>query len=249
MKKNNAYIGITFVILVFGIIFIPRIVERIQQGTTSESTRLNVGRLNESKVDNSGALAYIQVDGKDRKVPSFEFVNQRGDTISNTDLRGKVYVVEFFFTRCTNICIPMNSNLLQLSNTFKAQPNFAIASFTIDPNYDTPEVLQQYAEDYGVTHPNWHFLTGEREALFELANNGFNLLAVANPQVQGGFEHSGYFALIDQNGFIRSRYDKFGNPKIYYRGSVPEGAPVPEGGQESEIGILEEDIRKLLEQS
>ena len=123
---------------------------------------------------------------------------------------------------------------------------FGVASFTINPENDTPEVLKAYATKYGVTNPNWNMLTGDKDAIYKLANIGFNIYAEQNDEVEGGFEHSGNFALIDKNGFIRSRKDDFGNPKIFYKGIVSEAEKIDEDGEEEEISILKEDIKKLL---
>ena len=120
--------------------------------------------------------------------------------------------------------------------------NFGIASFTIDPEHDTPKVLKNYAESYNVFSQNWHFLTGEKEDLYTLANKGFNIFASVNPRVEGGFEHQGYFALIDKKGFIRSRSDAFGNPIVYYMGIDEEDVEV------QEVDLLMEDIEKLLKE-
>src|SRR5690606_13296483 len=92
-------------------------------------------------------------------IPEFSFTNQNGKTITNESYKGKVYVVEFFFSTCPSICPIMNRNMKKLQDAFYGNPNFGIASFTIDPKTDTPEVLKIYAENYGATHPNWHFLT------------------------------------------------------------------------------------------
>ena len=129
---------------------------------------------------------------------------------------------------------------------FENNSNFGIASFTIDPRHDTPEILENYAEQHGITHENWHLLTGEKEKLFELANSGFNLFAGEDSNEQGGFAHSGYFALVDKEGYIRSRIDKFGNPLYAYRGSVESGTLAVEGEEEPQIDILIQDIKKLL---
>ena len=75
---------------------------------------------------------------------------------------GKVYLVEFFFSTCPTICPKMNRNLVDIQNTFPNRPDFGIASFTINPDYDTQEVLKVYSENYGVTNPNWHFMTGDK---------------------------------------------------------------------------------------
>ncbi|KAA5827800.1 SCO family protein [Algibacter amylolyticus] len=244
MKKTNySYIGIAFTILIFGIIFIPRIVDRISKGDISrqESRSDQPKAVAEKKSD----LVFIQNNGVNRKVPDFSFTNQNGKTITNKDFEGKVYVIEFFFTTCPTICPRMNSNLVQIQNEFEGFEDFGVASFTINPEHDTPEVLKTYAEKYGITNPNWHLLTGSKEAIYELANKGFYIYTAENPDVQGGFEHSGNFALIDKNGFVRSR-EMQGNPIIYYNGITSESEKTDEDGKLEEISALKEDIKKLL---
>ncbi|MDX1327036.1 MAG: SCO family protein [Arenibacter sp.] len=242
MQKNKyTYVWVSLVVLVFGIIFIPRIINRFQEGTVVKSGRMNL------KGDNE-PLAFVEINGKKRKVPEFAFVNQDSLMITNRDYDGKVYLVEFFFTSCPTICPIMNRNLVELQDEFKDFDNFGVASFTIDPENDTPEVLKTYAERYGVTNMDWHFLTGDMKDIYELANNGFNIFAAHMPDAPGGFEHAGLFALIDKNGYIRSRMDKFGNPIIYYRGAITEAEGVNDHGEEEQISILKEDIKKLLQE-
>lgn len=238
--KNSSYIGISLIILIFGIIFIPRIIDKVQNKEIVESDRLNV------KGKTSEKLVYIeQYEGK-KKVPDFSFVNQDGDTITNQDYLGKVYIVEFFFTTCPSICPVMSRNLVTLQDEFKGSTDFAIASFTIDPEHDTPKVLKEYAQNYGVTNPDWHFLTGDRQKIYELANTGFGIYANEDETVAGGFAHSGLFALIDKEGYVRSRLDKHGNPIIYYRGYIDPAKPVSDVEETSQIDILIEDINNLL---
>jgi protein SCO1/2 len=247
MKKTNySYVGMALIILVFGIIFIPRIIDRISNKdiTREESRSKSISK----QISVKSNLAFITINGENRKVPAFSFTDQEGKTISNKDYEGMVYVVEFFFTTCPTICPRMNENLIQIQNTFKDFDNFGVASFTIDPDHDTPEVLKAYAEHYGVTNPNWHLLTGSKDVIYKLANDGFYLYTAENKAVEGGFEHSGNFALIDKNGFIRSRKDKSGNPKIYYRGTISEIERLDEDGEEEEISMLKEDIKKLLKE-
>ena len=121
------------------------------------------------------------------------------------------------------------------SRSFFGNPNLAIASFTIDPSTDTSAVLKEYAKQYKITNPNWHLLTGDKYKIYQLANEGFNLYVGEDSEVEGGFEHSGFFALIDQEGNIRSRIDENGNPIIYYNGLEDSG-----------IKMIKEDIRALL---
>ena len=225
--KNKSYIGITFIVLVIGIWIVPKIVDRVNKKDIIEDTRMN-------KVT-SGSLSYLKIEGQKRKMPNFTFRNQDSLLISNSDYKEKVYVVEFFFTTCPSICPIMNRNMIKLQEVFGENTNFGIASFTINPEVDTPIILKKYAEKYGVTSLNWHMLTGNIDDIYKLSNKGLNIFAEINPEVEGGFEHQGYFALIDNKGFLRSRRDKHGNPIVYYQGL-----------EDIEIEFLKEDIAKLL---
>lgn len=243
-KTNYSYIGIAFILLVFGIIFVPKIIDRI---SNDDITR------DESRTDQvkdkpfASDLEYLIINGERKQVPDFRFTDQNGKTITNTDYLGKVYVVEFFFTTCPTICPRMNKNLVQIQDTFKDFENFGVASFTIDPDHDTQEVLKEYAEQYGITNQNWHLMTGDQDKIYDLANTGFPLYVAKNEEVEGGFEHSGHFALIDKEGFIRSRVEN-GNPLIFYNGIISEEEQVDDEGQTQEISKLKEDIAKLLKE-
>ncbi|NRA93300.1 MAG: SCO family protein [Psychroserpens sp.] len=247
-KTNYSFIGIAFIILVFGIIFIPRIIDRIKGDdiTRNESRSQNVTADQDANLSD---LMFLEINGTQKKVPEFSFVNQHGKIITNKDYDGMVYIVEFFFTKCPTICPRMNRNLVQIQNTFSEFDNFGVASFTIDPENDTSEVLKAYAENYGISNPNWHLMTGDQDSIYDLANVGFNIYAGVNPEVEGGFEHSGNFALIDKNGFLRSRRDNFGNPKIFYKGIISEEEKMDDDGEIEEISMLKEDIAKLLKET
>ena len=230
--SNTKYIGLILVILIFGIIFIPKIVSRITNRKIVESNRSQ----------SSIPLQYVFLNGEAKKVPEFAFLNQDSIIISNEDFNKKVYVAEFFFTSCPSICPIMNKNMKRIENRFGKRQDFGIASFSIDPSKDTPSVLKAYAESYDVFSQNWHFLTGEKDKIYNLANEGFNIFASVNPRVAGGFEHQGYFALIDKNGFIRCRSDQFGNPIVYYMGVDKEDVEI------QEVDLLIDDIEKLLKE-
>ena len=224
------YVGLFLIIMIFGILFIPKIIERINSNSIIDSSR----------TQSAAPLNYIILNNQTKKVPSFIFKNQDSLLISNEDFLGKVYVAEFFFTSCPSICPIMNKNLKTIESIFGIRSDFGIASFTIDPDHDTPSVLKNYANNYEVFSQNWHFLTGEKEAIYSLANTGFNIFASINSKVEGGFEHQGYFALIDKQGFIRSRTDQFGNPIVYYMGLDQENVEI------QDVDMLKEDIKKLL---
>lgn len=212
MSKKYSYIGISFIILLFGIYAIPKIVARFKD---------------------SGLVKF-------NKVPDFEFTNQNGKTITNKTYEGKVYVVEFFFTTCPTICPIMNQKMLTLQDAFFGNPEFGIASISITPEIDTPELLKEYAKNNRITHKNWHLLTGKSDdVVYALSNKGFKLYAGKGDEDHGGFEHSGLFALVDKDGYIRSRKDEFGNPIMYYRAIEEQGFP-------DQIKELKEDIKLLL---
>ena len=210
--KKYSYISISFVILIFGIWAVPKIVAKFNQNELM----------------------------KFEEVPPFEFENQYGLLIGNSDYKNKVYVVEFFFTSCPTICPRMNENMVKIQNEFYGNPSFGILSISIDPEKDSPEVLKAYADEKGATLKNWNFLTGDKEEIYSFSNDGFRLYAGENKDVEGGFEHSGLFALIDKNGFIRSRTVMNGeieNPIKFYNGL-----------DEKEIQWLKEDINLLLKE-
>jgi protein SCO1/2 len=228
MLKNKSYIWISLVILVFGIYAVPKIIDKIENNEIVKGDRLD-------KVSNSS-----NEDGKLEKIgpaPKFELLNQDNLKISDETYKGKVYVLEFFFSTCPSICPKMNQSMLQIEKTFFGNPNFGIVSITIDPEHDTPAVLKEHRELLGVKSSNWNFLTGDKTYIFDLSNKGFNLYAGQNNKAQGGFEHSGLFALIDKNGNIRCRKDEFGNPILYYDGLDKKG-----------VRDIQQDIAILLKE-
>ena len=241
---NKRNIIIIILIVVFGLVFVPKIIDRVKNNDISRSESRSIKLDNFEK--NIKPLPYLLMNNERKKVPEFKFVNQNGELISNDYYLGKVYIVEFFFTTCTTICPIMNTNLIHIQNSFTKFSDFGIASFTINPEFDTVDVLDQYAKDNGIYNENWNLMTGDRNEIYKLANDGFNLYTAASSEFIDGFEHSGYFALIDKEGFIRSRNDEFGNPKIYYKGAVNHMDKLDSNGEAEEITILKEDLLKLL---
>ena len=228
--KKYSYVGISFIILIFGIIVFPKIMDRIENQSINDTKRLSL----------SDELSFIKLDGKNRKVEEFLFLNQDSLLIGNEDFKGKVYVAEFFFTRCPSICIEMNKNMKILDELYGEREDFGIASFTIDPENDTPTALKKYSELIDVKSKNWHFLTGDIDEIYALSNKGFNIFSSINEKVAGGFEHQGFFALVDQNGYIRSRVNDYGTPIVYYSGISNENESI------QGIEMIKEDIEKLL---
>ena len=204
--------------------------DRIENESINDSKRLSI----------SDELSFIKLNGEKRKVADFLFLNRDSLFISNQDFKGKVFVAEFFFTRCPSICIEMNKNMKILDELYGNRDDFGIASFTIDPENDTPTTLKKYSELIEVKSKNWHFLTGDKKDIYELSNKGFNIFSSINEAVDGGFEHQGFFALIDKDGYIRSRVNDYGAPIVYYSGITNENEDV------QGIEMIKEDIDKLL---
>jgi len=165
------------------------------------SSELELPILGERYVDDKQDTVY-------HRIAEFSFVNQLGDTISNSDMAGKVYVADFFFTTCPTICPVMKKEMLRVHEKFKDNPNFKILSHSIDPTHDTQEVLKDYAEKLGIADAStWNFLTGDQEKIFEIGQTSYLTTAMADQMEPGGFLHSGAFLLIDQQGRIRGVYD------------------------------------------
>lgn len=223
--KKYSYVGISFIILVFGI----WVVNELRQRYGQNDDLVIVG-----------------------KAPHFSLTDQNGKIITPDDYKGKVYVVDFFFTTCPSICPVMTENLVDIQNTFYSNPQFGIASVSIDPKFDTVEALKKYAEKYKIKHRNWHLLRGSKTDIDALANKGFNIFVEAGEKTGGDIQHSGMFALIDKDGNIRSRKDEFGNPIIYYDGLSYEdenSLQFSRGGTyRPGIEMLKEDIKKLLDE-
>lgn len=156
----------------------------------------------------------IEIEGKTlkdtvyHKIADFKFVNQDGDTISNSSVAGKVYVADFFFTTCPTICPIMKKEMLRVYETYKDNPDFKILSHSIDPRHDTKEVLKDYSVKLGIPDAStWNFLTGDSEKIFEIGQTSYLTTAMEDQNEAGGFLHTGAFILVDEKGRIRGVYD------------------------------------------
>ena len=143
-------------------------------------------------------------------VPDFSLVNQQGLSLGLSDLQGKIWVADFIFTHCPTICPVMTQEMAKLQSEFDTESVYFV-SFTVDPERDTPEVLSRYAVQFGADEQRWHFLTGEKDQIYQLANDGFKLAAA---QHGGGFPHSTKFALVAPDGNIHGYYDSRSKPQM-----------------------------------
>tara|TARA_Y100000768_G_scaffold80224_2_gene57040 strand:+ start:144 stop:728 length:585 start_codon:yes stop_codon:yes gene_type:complete len=156
-------------------------------------------------------------------IPEFEFIDSEGQSVNLNTLKGKVWVADFIFTTCTMACPIMTGNMNTIHKKYKKNDDLRLVSISVYPEYDTPEVLKEYASQYDANTDKWHFLTGKEATVKNIIKNGFKI---------GDYEdiifHSEKFALVDKNGMIRS----------YYNGMKTE-----------DMDKLKKDINRLLKQS
>ncbi len=162
------------------------------------------------------------------QVKPFSFINQDGDTITQAQTQGKVYVAEYFFTTCTGICPIMNTNLKSVYEEYKDNQDFLILSHTCDPDQDSTGRLRWYADSMQVNTNRWIFLTGSKDSLYHAARVSYLLDDPENNSVSidDQFLHTQFFALVDRKGQVRK--------KIY------------DGLKKKELEELKKDIAILL---
>jgi len=146
------------------------------------------------------------------QVPEFSLVNRDGLTLTNEDLLGSPWVADFIFTRCAISCPRMTSRMVQLGKLWPANSTTTRVSFSVDPEFDTQQVLQTYAESWDIEDPRWFFLTGDREVMKAIVMEGFKLAVEMNPppgtaSPEEPILHSTRFVLVDSEGAIRGYYD------------------------------------------
>lgn len=153
-------------------------------------------------------------------IGDFELMGQNGETFSSTDLAGHVWIADFIFTRCPGACPQMTSTLAELFEEFGSHDDLRMVSISVDPDHDTPSVLEAFAAKYDADPDRWHFLTGSNEYLQQLSVNEFQIAAAESPS-----SHSLRFILVDRQGDIRG----------YYHSDDPE-----------DVDGLRSDLAKLL---
>ncbi|NME05451.1 SCO family protein [Psychrobacillus sp. BL-248-WT-3] len=146
------------------------------------------------------------------EIEEFEFDNQRGEETSLEDLKGTVWLATFIFTNCETICPPMTFNLAEIQGMLKDKgiEDYKIVGFSVDPEVDTPEVLQEYLDMFEVPdQSNWELLTGySQEYISQFAEQSFKALVRNNPN-DDQVIHGSRFYLIDQNGVAVKNYTGF----------------------------------------
>ncbi|MCK9451120.1 MAG: SCO family protein [Bacteroidales bacterium] len=137
----------------------------------------------------------------------FSFVNQDSLTITEKTFDGKIYVTDFIFLSCQGICPVMTHQLKRVYDLYASNPNVYFLSHSIDPANDTIPRLKAYADELGIDHSKWSFVTGDKDSIFSMASDSYFATAFADSTAPGGFIHSGVFLLIDTDRQIRGAYD------------------------------------------
>jgi protein SCO1/2 len=207
------------------VIAIPIAYFMVTQANTPALPFINPTDVQSEMVDSS-----VQNIGRNHKIGAFRLLDEQNKIITDEVIKGKVCVVEYFFTTCGSICPIMNQQMQRVQTAFDGNAAFEILSFTVDPENDRPEQLLQYAKSHAYRAGQWHFITGKKEALYSLARTSFFVLKPAEAANLGDagsdFIHTNNFVLVDQDRHIRGYYD---------------------GTNAAEVDQLILDIEKLLE--
>lgn len=168
------------------------------------------------------SIAPIVDDGSppQRIVPDFSLVDQNGSAVTLADLKGQVWVADFFFTHCPSKCPMVTTRMKDVQKSLPDDAPVKLVSITVDPERDTPAVLADYAKQFGANEGRWLFLTGDKQAIIELCTKGFLLPATNDPN-----DHSLRLTLVDRAGAIRGWYD---------------------GTDEGSVAELKREIRRLV---
>lgn len=185
------------------------------------------------KVSHEAKKSALPIIGSEQNhhVGDFSFTNQEGKTITNADVKGKIYVAGYFFATCKTMCPKMNENLNTVYKAFKGNKNVLILLHTVDPKKDTPAALKEYALRFDADPDQWIFLTGDKQQLYNMARYSYLISAeddTTGIKIADDFIHDKHYSLVDGYGRIRGFYD----------GLLP-----------SDMERLIEDIKTLLKEN
>ncbi|MEI6190207.1 MAG: SCO family protein [Chitinophagia bacterium] len=202
MTKKTAFYLLFFTVLLLGFYYF------LFRGTDNWKVKMPV-------------LSYVQ---------PFRFINQDGQAFTDKNLLNKITVVEYFFTTCKGICPKLNTNMKQVYEIYKNEPDFQIVSHTCNPDTDSVSVLKHYSDSLKVNTQKWIFLTGRKDSLYQMARGSYLLDDPKNnvEKIEDQFIHTQFFALVDKQGKVRG--------KIY------------DGLKVLEVEQLKQDIAKLLKE-
>ena len=144
---------------------------------------------------------------KNHTIADFKLINQNGDTITNNEYEGKIYIADFFFTRCQNICIAMAYNMSELQEYYKNEDDILFLSHSVTPEIDSISVLKEYANNKGVIDGKWNVTTGRKKHIYELARKSYFAVLDEGNGDENDFIHTEQLILVDKERRIRGFYD------------------------------------------
>lgn len=147
------------------------------------------------------------IDTVYKTIPPLQFINQDSLAVTDHNFDGKIYVADFFFTSCPDVCPIIQRNMLKVYQKYKNNQQVKLISYTIDAAHDTPLKLKQYATKLGVSGTQWEFLWGSKQAIFSLAKNDYQVSVDDDTKGPGGFAHEGFLVLVDPQKRMRGVYD------------------------------------------
>lgn len=162
------------------------------------------------KVTRSAKVVLPTYGNPGHKVADFSFINQDGKVITNKDVKGKIYVVSYFFSTCKGICPKMNEHLTKVYEAIKGKNDVLILSHTVDPKRDTVQALKEYSLRYDADAKQWMFLTGDKKELYDMARYSYLISALddtAGVSIDKDFIHDNHYSLVDKDGRVRGFYD------------------------------------------
>jgi protein SCO1/2 len=162
--------------------------------------------LGQKLVEKQTVNGQVEYDTVTAVIPPFQFIDQDGSVIDTNTVNGKIYVVDFFFTHCPSICPKMKAEMHKVYEKYKDQPDVLILSHSIDPARDSVSILKGYADKLNLDSHKWHFLTGNKDSIYAIADHYLES-AKEDKDAAGGFIHDGNFILVDRQRRIRGYYD------------------------------------------
>lgn len=159
-------------------------------------------------VDENTELPVVQNgDTVFQRIPDFRLTSQEGKEVTSADLKDQVYVADFIFSSCKDICKKMTHQMTRVQEAFRKEPRVQLVSFSVDPERDSVATLNKYAQKYGADANKWYFLTGPKAQIYNLAREGYKLAAMQAPTAIPDFIHSEKFVLVDDQQHVRGIYD------------------------------------------
>jgi len=149
----------------------------------------------------------VQYKSKYHTIADFSFVNQNGDTITQKNYEGKIYVADFFFTTCGSICPKMTTNLADVQKAVLNNPKVMLLSHTVFPEVDSIPVLKAYAIKHGVVDRKWNLVTGDKKEIYTMARKSYLAVKLGRPDQLYDMVHTENFVLVDQKRRVRGFYD------------------------------------------